>query len=340
MATYAHSGFPYLRTVEEEPRETYVERTIENYRQAIIEHPEDELKLFQQMFIYKSVLGPNEEIMEWAEKLFALDTKKEYITDYHLARARVYADENKIEEAIECYRKYLEIEPTSDEIILDLAQLYMDRFDYDNAFKVYALLDNDDIMDGKENMYRNHGNIYYNKQEFDNAQDCYKKALAISPEDEDGYISESIGETYWQKKQYKEAMEWFTKALANNPESANAHYGMGLCYQDTDDYYRALHHYTEAVKIQPDFTNAHNNIAAIIINDEGDMKRGIALLEKAVEVAEDKTTLGQVYLNLSRAYNKISDYDKAEHYKALFIKSMGFDVGYEEGEDDGGDVLS
>lgn len=71
------------------------------------------------------------------------------------------------------------------------------------------------------------------------------------------------------------------------------------------------------------------------------MKKGIALLEQAVEAAEDKSKLGQVYLNLSRAYNKISDYDKAKHYKALFIKSCGFDVDYEEGEDDNeGDVLN
>ena len=121
--------------------------------------------------------------------------------------------------------------------------------------------------------------------------------------------------------------------LEKNPEAADSHFGLGLCYEGMEDHYLAMHHYTETLKLKPGFANALNNIAGIAVNEEGQLKKGIELLEKAIETAEDKNTLTIIYMNLSRVYNKISDYDKADYYKTLYMKSLGFDVDFtrEEG---------
>lgn len=334
MKKISANALPYLKTIPDEPDDTYAERNIAQLRKALREHPEDKLHLMQQLLIWMSVTEEYEEIIRLAEKLLAADTEKKYADDCYFTLARCYAEQKQTEKAIEYYRKTIETNPTIDEAITELMELYEEQFDYDNALKICELLDNEDILDGKENMYRYQGVIYYNKQEFDKALDCFKKALALYPEDKDGWITESIGETCWQKKEYDEAARWFKIALEKNPQSANAHYGMGLCYQDTDDYYRAMHHYTEALKIKPDFTNVYNNIAALTINHEGQLKKGIELLEKAIESTEDKNSIGNIYMNLARVYNKICEYDKANYYKAKFIKCCGFDVTFEEDEED------
>jgi len=258
----------------------------------------------------------------------------EYTDEIYFVLARAYTDKNDINQAIECYRKIIAIDPGSSEVIYDLAALYEKQKDIDAALSVYDYLDNEAINCGKEDMYRCKGTLYYNRKEWNKALDCYQRAYELSTDDTDGWIIESLGETYWQIKNYKESTIWFKKALEINPQSSNAHYGMGLCYQHTNDAYRALHHYFEAIKIKPDFTNAYNNIAAITINVEGDIKRGIEMLNKALENNKDKASLAQIYQNLSRVYNKIYEYDLAGYYQKEFLKSVGLDILLSENDED------
>jgi tetratricopeptide (TPR) repeat protein len=112
---------------------------------------------------------------------------------------------------------------------------------------------------------------------------------------------------------------------------------MGVCYHYTDEPYRALHHYFAAIKIKPDFTKAYNNIAAITINVESDIKQGIEILNKALENNNDKESRTLIYQNLWRVYHKTLQYDLAEHYKKEFIKSVGLEglfPEYNDSDDD------
>ena len=98
-----------------------------------------------------------------------------------------------------------------------------------------------------------------------------------------------------------------------------------------------MHHYFEVIKIKPDYTNAYINIAAVTINKEGDIKKGIEMLNKALENNNDKESLSLIYQNLSRVYHRTYEYDLAEHYKKEFIKSVGLEglfPEYNDGDDD------
>jgi tetratricopeptide (TPR) repeat protein len=323
----------YLNPVPDKPAETYIERQLANLQSALVEHPEDKVPLMHQILVYMFCKDPDE-IIRYAFELLEADVEMEYTDEIYFVLARAYTDKNDINQAIECYRKIIAIDPGSSEVIYDLAALYEKQKDIDAALSVYDYLDNEAINCGKEDMYRCKGTLYYNRKEWNKALDCYQRAYELSTNDTDGWIIESLGETYWQIKNYKESTIWFKKALEINPQSSNAHYGMGLCYQHTNDAYRALHHYFEAIKIKPDFTNAYNNIAAITINVEGDIKRGIEMLNKALENNKDKASLAQIYQNLSRVYNKIYEYDLAGYYQKEFLKSVGLDILLSENDED------
>jgi len=329
----------YLKPVPDKPAKTYIERSLANYRTALEEHPEDKVHLMHSILVFMFAEDPDE-IIRYALELFELDDKKEYTDDIYISLARAYTTKNDINQAIEYYRKILAYDPACEEIIMDLADLYEKQKDIDSALSVYDYLDNDKIDGGKEEMYRIKGTLYYNRKEWDKALECYRGAYEISAENSDGWIIESLGETYWQMKDYKESITWFKKALEMNPQSSNAHYGIGLCYQNTDDPYRALHHYSEAIKIKPDFTEAYNNIATISINEEGDIKKGIEILNKALENNTNKDSLTLIYQNLSRVYHRTLQYDLADKYKKEFIKSLGLEGLFpeyndnEDGEDD------
>ena len=323
----------YLNQISFEPKETYIERQLASLRKALEEHPEDKLQLKQQILILMQGKDADE-VISLAFELLEADEEKKYIDDVYLILARTYADKKDSNQAIEYYRKTIANNPCIEEAILELAKLYIKQSDIDAALSVYDYLDNDAIDDGKSNMYRHKGTLYYNRKEWNKALDCYRRAHDIEADKADSWLIESIGETYWQKENYKESSKWFKKALEKNPQSWNAHYGMGLCYHHTDDPYRALHHYFEAIKIKPDFTYAYNNIATITINDEGDIKKGIEMLKKALETNNDKNALSQIYQNLSRVYRTIYEYDLADYYKKEFLKSVGLDILFSEEEDD------
>ena len=323
----------YLNQISFEPKETYTERQLANLRKALEEHPEDKLQLQQQILIHMQ--GKNaDEVISLAFELLQADEEKKYTDDAYLILARTYADKKDSNHAIEYYRKTIANNPCIEEAIIELAALYLKQSDSDAALSVYDYLDNDAIRDGKANMYRNKGTLYYNRKEWNKALDCYRRAHDLVAENPDSWLLESIGETYWQKKNYKESSVWFKKALEKDSQSWNAHYGLGLCYHHTDDAYRALHHYFEAIKIKPDFTNAYNIIAAITINDEGDIKKGIEMLKKALENNKNKKSLSQIYQNLSSVYNKIYEYDLADYYKTEFLKSVGLDFLFSENDEE------
>jgi tetratricopeptide (TPR) repeat protein len=336
----------YFNVVPNEPHETYLDRQLANLHNMLVEHPEDKVHLMHVILVYMFDKDPDE-IISYAFEVLKEDKEMEYTVEIYLSLARAYIDKNDVNKAIEYYRKIIAIEPDCDEVIMDLGDLYTKQKDIDAALSVYDYLDNDAIEFGKENMNRYKGTLYYNRQEWDKALDCYQRAYEITADDSDGWIAESIGQTYWQMNDYRESSIWFKKALEKNPKSSNAHYGMGLCYQHTDDPYRALHHYFEAIKIKPDFTYAYNNIAAITINVEGEIKQGIEILNKALENNDDKESRSLIYQNLSRVYHRTLQYDLAEHYKREFLKSVGLegfiskDVEDDEDDDyeDDGDIL-
>jgi len=327
----------YLTLVPDKPAKTYIDRQLAYLHNALAEHPEDKVPLMHQILVYMFCKDPDE-IIRYAFELLEADQEMEYTDDIYISLARAYTDKNEPNQAIEYYRKSIAIDPGSSEIIYDLADLYVKQKDIDGALSAYDYLDNEAIEFGKEDMYRCKGTLYYNRKEYDKALDCYQRAYELSTDDSDGWIIESLGETYWQMKNYKESSTWFKKALEINPQSWNAHYGMGLCYQDTDDAYRALHHYFEVIKIKPDYTNAYINIAAVTINKEGDIKKGIEMLNKALENNNDKESLSLIYQNLSRVYHRTYEYDLAEHYKKEFIKSVGLEGLFPEYNDDDDDI--
>jgi tetratricopeptide (TPR) repeat protein len=328
------SSLPYLKRVADQPAATYLDRAIANLRDALREHPEDELHLKQQILIYLHVQEKEDETIELASELIEMDVDKIYVFDCFFILARMYAKKNDSIKTIEYYRKAIAANPASDEPIIELASFYETQLDYDAAIAVYDYLNNESFSDIKKDMYRYKGLCYYNKKEYEKALECFQASLEIYGDDEGEELNTNIGACFFNMKNFTEAFSRFRKSLKMNPQSAEAHYGLGLCYQHTNDSYRAMHHYFEAIKLKPDYTDAYNNIAAVTINQEGDYKTGIEMLKKAINNCSDKQSMIMVYMNLSRVYNKLHEFTLADYYKAEYMKSLGFDFLFEEEDDD------
>jgi len=397
MSTHKSGQLSYLKHIPDEPRETYFKRLTDQLRQALIDHPEDELHLLQQLMIYDSVNGDPDEVISMAKRILELDKDLEYASDAYFVMARIYADKGETGEAVKYYNETIRIEQEdckklgflSDEPIIELGELYEKQKDWDNALKTYDLLNNELIDDGKENMYRMKGRVYMKQDNWERASECFDKAIDCCMKYE--WVMRNIGNMYIQDDVSDKLLEVFKKQLDDVYQKPEAYCRVGLIYQDRNDDLMAMHYYTEALKLKPCFAEAYNNMAQLAFEFESDLKKSATLLHKAKECADEEIKALEessdsagneiddleidkedtedaeaikaidekireadtrihhndskiehyewlkslVDLNLSRVYNKMTDFKNAAYYKSKFVENMGFSI--TDSDDDEGD---
>jgi len=118
-------------------------------------------------------------------------------------------------------------DPLSPEEHLNLGVTYEKNGELDNALKEYQVASKKLPV-----AYLYMGNIYFQKDEFDEAESCYKKAIKKEPENADAY--NNLAWLYFiERKNLDEAERLVSKAIELNPAKKNI-------YHDTLDKIRAF----------------------------------------------------------------------------------------------------
>lgn len=93
---------------------------------------------------------------------------------------------------------------------------------------------------------------YYNAKEL-NISEQYLFRIVQNSDNEDIILKSRIllGNIYIEKESYEEALEEFNKALELNPESADAHYAIGLIYEKQGNIVKARAEWRTALKLMP-----------------------------------------------------------------------------------------
>jgi Tfp pilus assembly protein PilF len=102
-----------------------------------------------------------------------------------------------------------------------------------------------------------------------------------------------------QKQQLDDAQASFKKALALDPKLVTAHFGLGHVYQTQKANDKAVEAYTKVLEFAPNHVGASNNLAWILADQQRDLNRAALLAKKALERAPKDgrimDTLGWVY---------------------------------------------
>jgi len=118
-------------------------------------------------------------------------------------------------------------DPLSPEEHLNLGVTYEKKGELDNALKEYQVASKKLPV-----AYLYMGNIYFQKNEFDKAESCYKKAINKDSENADAH--NNLAWLYFiERKNLDEAERLVLKAIELNPAKKNI-------YQDTLERIRAL----------------------------------------------------------------------------------------------------
>jgi tetratricopeptide (TPR) repeat protein len=117
--------------------------------------------------------------------------------------------------------------------------------------------------------YINLGTLYYNRQDYLQAEANYRKAVEVDPRYALAYFD--LGNVLDETGRVAEAVKAYNTALLLAPTYADAHYNLALAYEKTRQPRRALHHWRAYIRLDgagPWSTHARNQIRRILENED------------------------------------------------------------------------
>lgn len=170
--------------------------------------------------------------------------------------------EERFEEAVAAFKKFLEKNPDLYQVHFSLGNCYKEMRDIEQALKEYqVVLENVDEGNDKDKKLKAKtlaaiGECYLRTDDMDSAQDYFKQSLALSPDDE--ILAYNVGEIYFAYQKLDEAIEYFTLASQIKPGWSDPYYKIGLVYLNKNDSQKAIENLSKFLEIEPDSDRSVN----------------------------------------------------------------------------------
>ena len=166
------------------------------------------------------------------------------------------------DEALQHYRKALEINPDYVEAHVNLAVALTGRGRDDEVLQHYrkALR----IKPGFAKAHNNLGVILAGRGEVDEAIRHYEKALEIEPDYVEAHSN--LSNALAARGQVDLAIAHYQKALETCPNFAGAHYNLAILLAGRGQVDLAITHYQKALEAKPDYAEAHCNLGSALLS--------------------------------------------------------------------------
>ena len=185
-----------------------------------------------------------------------------------LGAAQSFATARDYDQALEAAREYVNLEPSSKEGLLTLANVYFmaQRFS-ESSEAASKLLEIDPEYVPALKLKANA--VYF----LDDAHQAEQILLSVTekhPTDADAAYM--LGRIYFQENRGDYAMAQFLRVLKLNPNSYKAHDNIALCYEAAGDTETAIRHFLTAIKLvekdHPEYDWAYANLADLLLKHD------------------------------------------------------------------------
>ena len=179
-----------------------------------------------------------------------------------------YSEKGRLQEAINCFNKSIELNPNNEEAYLQLGNLYLSMQD-SSSIKFYKEVLN--INSENRLAWYNLGLSYHMNGELSKSQDAYHKIIEFGIKDQ-SYINANynLAQMFMQDlKDYKNALNnYLIEILRVNPNHDLALFNMGICYQSLGDVRNAEEYYRKTLQVSPDFEEATTRLEKLLSDNE------------------------------------------------------------------------
>ena len=240
----------------------------------------------------------------------ALELKPDYAgAHYNLGVA--LNDQGKLDEAVARYRRALELRPDYAEAQNNLGNALKEQGKLDETVACYrrALELKPDFAEAHNNL----GNALKEQGKLDEAVFCYRRALELEPDYAEAQIN--LGNALKDQGKLDEAVACYRRALELKPDFAAAHYNLGNALKEQGKLDEAVACYRRALELKPDFGEAHNNLG-VTLKDQGKLDEAVACYRRALQLKPDHA---EAHNNLG---NALRDQGKLDEAVACYRRAM------------------
>jgi tetratricopeptide (TPR) repeat protein len=238
---------------------------------------------------------------------------------YHANLGRVLQAAGRSEDAVQRYRRSLEMDTQSAEVHSDLAAalISLERFEPAAEACEAALNRNSDLADGHLNL----GIARRHLGKIDQAIVAFDRALVLRPDHP--FTLFQKGCALQARGDLSTAESCFRKVIEREPGIAEARCNLGNILKERGDFHSAATEYRNAVQIDPDLAEAHSNLG-VTLQEMGESEEALDCFDRAVEIksddAETRRNRAMVLLQLGRFAEGWKEYEwrwQTRHFDPL-----------------------
>jgi tetratricopeptide (TPR) repeat protein len=235
------------------------------------------------------------------------DAEKYYLKAEELRKGGNYT------EAIEYYKRSLDINDKNEKIHYGLARCYFETSQYKQSIQI---CEQGLKLSLNDNFYSILVLSFYELKKYKEVIKTCQKALEINPE----FVTmhECLADIYCNKiNDYHKAILHYNKVIESNPNRHYLYFDLGRAYYCIKEYQKALDSFLKVTKHDKENADAHYYLGFIYILQK-QFSKGIEAYHKVIEINPDYRN---VHYNLGWAYADIKEYYKSiESFKGAVIK--------------------
>ena len=152
------------------------------------------------------------------------------------------------------------------------------------------------------------GLIYAAQEDFTKAQECFKEAVRIDPNN--ATYNSNYANTLQDTWKIEESLPYYQKAIDLKPDFVDAHFNMGNSYRKLQRFSEALKCYESGKKLNPHYLKCYLN-TAVVYEAMKQMDRAVAEIFEALKFAPQSFELLSY---LAVMYSIKKEYELAMHY--------------------------
>lgn len=209
--------------------------------------------------------------------------------------ARAYAGAGDNEKGIETLKAWTKTHPADADALYWIGQFYQDMAG--ETFQQMQAKDSRNYL-----VYETEGNQFRARQQYPQALEAYKKALALAPPGTAG-LHFRLGDVYWRSLRFDEAKKDLEQELALNPYHSKANYELGDINAKEGHPQEAARYLQKALSLDPELTEAHRSLGRVYLEEKAYPQALAEFLQVAKAEPNDHTIhalLATTYRDMGR----------------------------------------
>jgi tetratricopeptide (TPR) repeat protein len=151
------------------------------------------------------------------------------------------------------------------------------------------------------------GLAYYNERKYEEAIECFNKALEIDPEYDKTQVWNDIGNSFYGFGRYNDALRYYDKILELDTRYPWVWYGKGLCLHELQKYSEAIECFNKALELREEYPDAWGSKGNVFFKLKN-YKEAIECYNKALEINENDANM---WFNKGLALYELGEYGGA-----------------------------